>query len=301
MKVLVAGGYGFLGQKIISDLADSGYKITVAGRRSLEGVSAGGVGHMRADLTIPGPWQMEVGDYDVIINLVGVNIFQRWNADIKKEIYESRILSTRNIVDALKGSAGKKKILINASAVGIYGDRGDEELDEQSSPGNDFLSGVCSDWEKEAMKGAGAGMRVAVLRFGTVLGSDGGAFPRLRKSFSYFMGSRLGSGKQWFPWIHADDVSGVIIKIIKNSKMAGIYNCTSPGVVTNGYFTDIMAEEVGRPVIIPFVPRFLLKIVFGEFGGFLVKGQKALPSKLIDEGYKFKYPDLRRAIKSLLK
>ncbi len=300
MKVLVAGGYGFLGQKISSDLADAGYKITVAGRRMPDKVNSHGYSHLTADFTVPGPWQKDIPEYDVIINLAGVNIFQRWNDDIKKSIYDSRILSTRNIVDALKSAGGKKKIFINASAVGIYGSRGDEELDEGSTAGDDFLSRVCIDWESEAMKGGGAGLRVAVLRFGTVLGGSGGAFPKLRRSFRYCMGGKLGSGKQWFPWIHADDVSGIIIKIIKNSKMSGIYNCVSPGVVTNGLFTDIMAEEVHRPVLIPFVPGFILRLVFGEFGGYLVEGQKVYPAKLQKEGYRFRYPDLGRALKSLL-
>jgi len=145
-----------------------------------------------------------------------------------------------------------------------------------------------------------SGLRVAILRFGTVLGGSGGAFPELKKKFGLFMGAKLGNGKQWFPWIHADDVSSIIMKIIKNSKMEGVYNCVSPGIVTNSYFTDIMSEEIHRPVIIPFVPRFILKFMFGEFGGYLVKGQRAVPSRLLKEGYKFRYSDLRRAVKDLL-
>ncbi len=300
MKVFVAGGYGFLGLKIINELLKSGYTVTVAGRRAPENINVRGVNYIRADLMVPGLWQKDIPDHDVIINLVGINIFQRWNPEIKKAIYDSRILSTRNIVEALKSVKGKKKIFINASAVGIYGDGGEEELYEKSPAGDDFLSEVCRDWEKEALAAADYGARVVMLRFGTVLGGDGGAFIKLKKSFRFFMGGKLGSGKQWFPWIHIDDIAGVIIRIIKNSKMSGVYNCTAPGVVTNGEFTDILAEEVHRPVLIPFVPEFLLKIVFGEFGGYLVRGQKAIPGRLIDEGYKFKYPDIRKAIKSLL-
>ncbi len=300
MKVLIAGGYGFLGQKLVKDLADAGYSVTAGGRRNSDSVKSDNTGHLAADFTIPGDWQKKVGDFDVIINLVGVNIFQRWTPEIKKSIYDSRILSTRNIVEALRGSAGKKKIFINASAVGIYGDRGDEELDENSPAGDDFLSEVCLHWEQEVLKASEAGMRVAILRFGSVFGRDGGAFPELKKTFSRFMGGKLGNGKQWFPWIHADDVTGIIIRIIKNSKMSGIYNAVSPGVLTNKYFTDIMADEVHRPVLIPFIPGFALKIVFGEFGGFLVKGQRAMPVKLLNEGYKFKYTDVGKAVKSLL-
>lgn len=300
MKVLVAGGYGFLGQKIISVLETSGYNVTVAGRRKPEEIASGNVSHLSADLTIPGPWQEDIRGYDVIINLVGVNIFQRWNPEIKKSIYESRVLSTRNIVEAVARSGGKKKIFINASAVGIYGDGGEAELDETAPAGDDFLAEVCSHWEKEALKGSDSGMRVAILRFGSVFGKEGGAFPQLKRSFKLCMGGKLGNGKQWFPWIHIDDVTGIIIKIIKNSKMAGVYNCTSPGIVRNSYFTEIMAEEVNRPVLIPFVPVFMLKTAFGEFGGFLVKGQKAIPAKVIKEGYRFRYPDLQKAIRSLL-
>ncbi len=300
MKVLIAGGYGFLGQKLVKDLSDSGYSVTVGGRRNPDSVNSDDTGHLTADFTIPGEWQKKVVDFDVIINLVGVNIFQRWTPEIKKSIYDSRILSTRNIVEALRGTAGKKKIFINASAVGIYGDRGDEELDENSPAGDDFLSEVCLNWELEALKASEAGMRVAILRFGSVFGRDGGAFPELKKTFRRFMGSKLGNGKQWFPWIHVDDVTGIIIRIIKNSKMSGIYNAVSPGVLTNKYFTDIMADAAGRPVLLPFIPGFVLKTVFGEFGGFLVKGQRVMPVKLLNEGYKFKYTDVGKAVKSLL-
>jgi uncharacterized protein (TIGR01777 family) len=300
MKVLIAGGYGFLGQKLVKDLTDAGYSVTAGGRRNIESAKMDGIGHLAADFTIPGEWQKELKGYDVIINLVGVNIFQRWNPGIKKSIYDSRILSTRNIVEALNGSAGKKKIFINASAVGIYGDRGDEELDEKSPAGDDFLSQVCSDWEKEALKASEAGMRVAVLRLGSVFGRDGGAFPELKKTFRRCMGGKLGNGSQWFPWIHADDVSGIIIRIIKNSKMSGVYNAVSPGVLTNKYFTDIMADEVHRPVLVPFVPELALRIILGEFGGYLVRGQKTIPAKLLDDGYKFKYTDVGKAIRSLL-
>lgn len=300
MKVLIAGGYGFLGQKLLKDLTDSGYNVTAGGRRHHDPSASDGSGHLEADFTVPGEWQTKIKEFDVIINLVGVNIFQRWNPEIKKSIYDSRILSTRNIIESLKGSAGKKKIFINASAVGIYGDRGDEELTESSSTGHDFLSEVCRDWEQEAMRASEAGMRVAILRFGSVFGSNGGAFPELKKTFMRCMGGKLGNGKQWFPWIHIDDVTGIIIRIIKNSKMTGIYNAVSPGVLTNKYFTDIMADEVHRPVFIPFVPGAALKIMFGEFGGFLVKGQRVVPAKLLDEGYKFKYTDVGKAIKSLL-
>ena len=298
MKVLIAGGYGFLGQKLAYALIDAGYDVTIGGRREQVNQTPGGPRHLQADFMIPGPWQRDITGFDVVINLVGVNIFQRWNDDKKRAIYDSRIVSTRNIVDGLRG-AGKKKILINASATGYYGARGDDEIAENSPPGNDFLSVICRDWEAEAMRGAECGMRVAIIRLGTVFGREG-AFPLLVKNFKRFMGSRLGSGKQWFPWIHVDDVAGIILKIIKNSKMSGPYNCVSTGIVTNRYFTEIMSEETHRPVLVPFVPGFMLKLLLGEFGGYLVTGQRVIPSRLLEEGFKFRFTDLRRAIKDLL-
>jgi uncharacterized protein (TIGR01777 family) len=299
MKIAVTGGLGFIGKHISSDLLKAGNKVTVYARRE-EGLIPG-LSFVRADLMIPGEWQNSLAENDVVINLAGVNIFQRWNEKIKKAILESRVITTANIVNSFKKGKTKGKTLINASAVGYYGTGSDGVMSELSPAGTDFLAEVCSLWEKEAVKGENKNMRVVRLRFGSVFGKEGGAFPLLKKNFRLMLAGRLGSGEQWFPWIHIDDVSGIILKAISDRKMSGPYNCTSPGLVTNGEFTKIMAKAVNRPVLVPFVPEIALKIILGEFGSFLTKGQKAVPEKLLKEKYQFRFPDLKGALDDLVK
>ena len=299
MKIAVTGGLGFIGKNIISDLLKSGHKVTVFARRE-EGLVPE-ISFVLADLMIPGEWQNRLAENDVVINFAGVNLFQRWNERIKKSIFDSRIITTANIISSFKRGKIKGKTLINASAVGFYGSRGDEVITESSSVGSDFLAEICSSWEKEALKGESNNIRVVILRFGSVFGNNGGAFTLLRRNYRLMLGGRLGSGKQWFPWIHIDDVTGIILKAISDRKMSGVYNCVSPGIVTNGEFTKSMAAAVRRPVLVPFVPEFVLRIILGEFGSFLTKGQRAVPEKLLKEKYKFRFPDLKSALDDLVK
>ncbi len=298
MKIAVAGGLGFLGKHIISALNDAGHEVTLFARR--EEHLQRGVSFVYADLMFPGDWQNMITENDIVINLVGVNLFQRWNKKIKKLIYDSRVLSTENIINSFDAEKSKGKTLINASAVGFYGLRGDDFAAESDEAGNDYLSEVCSSWEKMALKGEKKNMRVVLLRFGSVLGADGGAFPVLAKNFKLMLGARLGNGKQWFPWIHIDDAAGIVLKAVTDNKMSGAYNCTSPGIVTNSDFTKIMAKAVRRPLLIPFVPGFMLRLILGEFGSFLTVGQRAVPDRLLNEGYKFIHSDLKGALENLL-
>jgi len=299
MKVAVTGGLGFLGKHIVSALCDAGHDVTLFARR--EEPLRHGVSFVYADLMKTGEWQERLAGHDVVINLVGVNLFQRWNKKVKKLIYDSRIISTANIVNSFRTVKSKGKTLINASAVGFYGIKGDEIVTESAGPGSDFLAKICSDWEKEALKGGNVNLRIVLLRFGSVFGPDGGAFPILARNFKLMIGGKLGNGRQWFPWIHVDDITGIVLKAVADVKMSGAYNCTAPGIVTNGDFTKIMAKAVKRPVLIPFVPGFVLRAVLGEFGLFLTDGQRAVPEKLLKEGYRFKFPGLKEALEDLLK
>jgi uncharacterized protein len=299
MKIAVTGGFGFIGKHIIPVLQKSGHNVTVFARRKEELIP--GMTFVHADLMVPGEWQIILAEYDVVINLVGVNLFQRWNKDIKKSIFDSRIISTANIINSFKKSKSKTKVLINASAVGYYGSSGDEIITESSDPGTDFLSEVCSSWEKEALKGESKNIRVVLLRFGSVFGQNGGAYPLLKKNYRLMLGGRLGNGKQWFPWIHIDDVAGIVLKAVTDKKMTGPYNCSAPGIVTNSDFTKVMARSVRRPVLIPFIPGFVLRIVLGEFGSFFTLGQRVIPERLLKEKYEFKFPDLKNALEDLLK
>ncbi len=299
MKIAVAGGLGFLGRHIISVLLEGGHDVTLFARRE-ENLHEG-VLFVKADLMLPGEWQARLAENDIVINLVGVNLFQRWNKKIKKLIYDSRIISTANILDSFRSGKGAGKTLINASAVGFYGLSDDEVITESHGAGTDFLARICSDWEKEALKGEAKNMRVVLLRFGSVFGSDGGAFPLLKKNYRLMLGGKLGNGKQWFPWIHIDDVAAIVLRSVTDEKMSGAYNCTAPGIVTNGEFTKTMAKAVNRPVLIPFVPGFILRIVLGEFGAFLTKGQRAVPERLTKEGFIFNFPVLKEALDNLIK
>lgn len=298
MNIAITGGFGFIGKNILPYLVKAGHKVSVFARREEDAIP--GVSFIRADLMIPGEWQNRIAENDIVINLAGVNIFQRWNDRVKKSILDSRVISTANIINSFGKVKRGSKTIINASAVGFYGTGGDEVITESSGAGTDFLAEICSAWENEAMKGEVKNMRVVLLRFGSVFGRDGGGFPLLKKNFKIMLGARLGSGKQWFPWIHIDDVAGIIMKAVTDRKMSGPYNCVSPGIVTNNEFTDSMAEAVRRPVLIPFVPEFVLKLILGEFGSFLTKGQRAVPERLFKEKYGFIFPDLKNALDDLL-
>ncbi len=300
MKIAVAGGLGFTGSYLVSQLIAAGHDVTVFDSRDESAFNFEGACYVRADLMKEGSWQKFIADNDVIINLAGVNIFQRWSDKKKKLLYESRIKTTGNIVETLPQSGGEVKLLINASATGFYGFHKDEIIDETIPAGKDFLAGICEDWEKEALKAADKGIRVVILRFGTVFGREGGAFPELKKNFRMFMGARLGSGKQWFPWIHIEDLAGIVIRAFEDESMKGPYNCTAPGIVTNREFTRIMSEVSGRPVVIPFVPGIALRLILGEFGSVIIKGQRAVPAKLKREGYNFRYPELKAALEDLM-
>ncbi len=299
MKIAVSGGLGFIGKHITEGLIRDGHKVTLFARRE-EG-KVPGSHYVYADLMEQGEWQSRIAENDAVINLVGVNLFQRWDSKIRQMIYDSRIISTANIVDSFAKNRSKERVLINASAVGYYGSTGESIITESSPPGRDYLAKICSDWENEALKGEAYKLRVVLLRFGSVFGSDGGAFPLLAKSFKFMLAGKLGNGRQWFPWIHVDDAVGIVARAASDKKMKGAYNCTAPGIVTNGEFTLAMASAVKRPVMIPFVPEFALRGVFGEFGSFLTKGQRATPDRLLAEKFRFRFPDLDAALQDLLR
>lgn len=300
MKIAVAGGLGFTGTYIVPRLISAGHDVTVFDSRSESDFKYEGACYVRADLMKEGSWQKFISENEVIINLAGVNIFQRWSDKKKKLLYDSRIKTTRNIVDTLPEKGGEVKLLVNASATGYYGFHKDEIIGEDSPPGSDFLAGICRDWEAEAFKAENKGVRVVVLRFGSVFGRDGGAFPELKKNFNMFLGAKLGSGKQWFPWIHIEDVWKIVERAVETESMKGPYNCVAPGIVTNAVFTKVMAGVAGRPVLLPFVPGIALRIILGEFGSVILKGQRAVPGGLEREGYSFSFPDLEGALKDLM-
>jgi hypothetical protein len=302
MKILITGGTGFVGSLLAKRLLESGNEVTILDRTIKKTVEPGpGLSLIEADISKPGEWQKQPALHDAVVNLAGVNVFQRWNPAVKNAIRESRITSTKNLINGLSSGKGKLKLLVNASAVGYYGFPGDIAVDESASAGSDFLAGVCEEWESEAMKAEAQGIRVALCRFGIILGPGGGAIASMVPAFRAYLGAPLGTGRQWFPWVHIEEIVSIIMFIIENKKISGPVNCTAPASVTNAEFTKELAAALGRKAFLPGVPGFILRILFGEVGDLLLKGQRVEPAALKKAGYTFKYPELGAALKSILK
>lgn len=301
MEVFITGGSGFVGKTLCRILLNAGHGATVLSRSAGAAQSLPkGIGHTIGDPTQPGPWQEEAARYQGFINLAGASIFGRWDDAYKELLRSSRIKTTQNLVEAMAGRESKAPpVLISASAVGYYGFRGDEELNESSPSGNDFLARLCQDWEAEALKARELGARVAVTRFGIILGSDGGALGQMLPVFKKGLGGKLGSGRQWFSWIHQMDLVRAILFCLEDNGLSGPVNCTAPQPVTNRELTKALAKTLGKPAILP-APGLAVKLMLGEFGSVLLEGQRALPNKLVEAGFDFHFPDLRAALEDLL-
>jgi uncharacterized protein (TIGR01777 family) len=299
MKVLITGGLGFVGTQLSIRLLERGHQITVVDRSpEPHEHTPGDVRYVSADTTVEGPWQEEVAAQDGIINLAGASIFSRWNKDTKNLMYDSRVLTTRNVVEAMPGKDGT--VLCSTSAVGYYGFRGDEEIAEDGTPGNDFLASLCVDWENEANKAAEKGLRVAITRFGIVLGKTGGALGQMIPAFKKFVGGPLGSGNQWFSWIHMEDLLNAFLFVFENQEINGPVNFCSPHPVQNRELAKALGKVLSRPSFLT-TPGFVLKLVMGEFGSVLLEGQRVIPGKLIKHGFTFQYPDIAGALEEVVK
>lgn len=238
---------------------------------------------------------------DAVVNLAGTNLASsRWTKSFKNEIYESRIGITETLVTAISLSGTKPSCLINASAVGIYGNTHDEEVSEESPTGSGFLAKVCKDWEMEAMNALKYGVRTVTVRTGIVLDRDEGAFPKLILPFKFFAGTYYGSGKQWFPWIHIKDTIMMYIFAIENESISGALNAAAPGSVTNKQLMKAIGSELGRHILLP-APAFAMKLAAGEFAEGLLTGQKVIPEKALKHGFRFEFPEIGTALKDLLK
>ncbi len=302
MKIFVTGGTGFVGRYVTRRLSESGHEVFILTRsvaRAKESIPWATI--IEGDPKKPGEWQQRVAESDAAINLAGSSIFTVWTDSARKSILDSRILATRNLVDALVAS-GKEKILINASAVGYYGSRMDDEiLDEDASPGAEFMSQVCVEWEDEAKKAARSGTRVVLCRFGIVLGRGGGALAMMLPAFRYLLGSSIGSGRQWMSWIHQEDLFNIFSLLLSDREISGPVNCVAPNPVRNAEFAKILARTLGRPVVLPAVPAFLLRTLLGEFANVVLKGQRVIPKRLMETGFSFRFPTLQQALEDLIK
>jgi len=293
MRILITGASGLVGKELQKSFAEKGYEMLLASRSE-----------PKDDKHIQ--WTIEEGlsepekleGIDVVVHLAGENVSGgiRWNDEKKKAIRDSRVLGTRNVVDAISKLKKKPHTFIASSAIGFYGERGDEEVTESSAAGDNFLAGVCKEWEAESRRAEDAGIRTVLLRTGIVLSKEGGALATMLTPFKLGVGGVVGSGKQWMSWISLEDEIAVINFAIENENIRGAVNAVAPNPVTNEEFTKTLGEVLYRPTFIP-LPEFAVSMIFGEMGdALLLASTKVMPKRLEDAGFEFKHPNLKEAV-----
>ena len=291
MNILLTGGTGLIGKQLTEELVSSGHKLTILSRTKRENTK--NIKYIE--------WNQKdlmdaVNQVDIVINLAGEPIAKkRWTDKQKDLIKKSRAETTKLIVQVINNANKKPKKIINASAVGFYGNRGNSKLAENSPSGSGFLPDVCKEWEYEANK---AKINVVILRIGVVLSKNGGALEKIIPPFKAFVGGPLGTGNQWMSWISLSDLIGLIKFVAENDNVTGILNATSPNPVTNKDFSNIVGKVLGRPSFMR-APAFALKILLGEMSDLLLDSQRVIPERALELGYKFKYPDLESALSSI--
>ena len=299
MKILITGGSGFIGSNLSKYLLSGGHKVTAVSRSADQHrIRHENYRYITADTTRPGNWQKEAEETEAVVNLTGASIFKRWTASYKKMIYNSRILTTRHVVAALP--EGRAVTLCSTSGTGYYGNRGDDILREDESVGRDFLAGVSLDWEKEAQRATTKGVRVAVMRFGVVLGKNGGALAKMIPAFKLFVGGSMGSGNQWFPWIYLEDLMAAILFILEHQDVSGPLNFCAPNPVRYRELAKTLGEALGRPSFMP-APAFMIRLAMGEFGDVFLASQRTIPDQLLQHGFSFQYPDIKSAIQDVVR
>lgn len=300
MKIVVFGGTGFVGSNLIGNLLEKGHEVIVVSRdiNKSKNTFSNKVAHIEWDYaTDVVPAGME--EADCIINLAGVSIAnKRWTSEIKDAILTSRINATRAIVLSIKRKIINPKILVNASAAGYYGNRGDEKITEDAAPGEDFLAEVCKKWEYEALQAKEFGVRVVLIRTGLVLG-DGGVLKIMTLPYKFFVGGRLGSGKQWFTWVHIEDIVNIYTFAVENEQIQGPINSCSPEPVRNKELNKILGSILKRPSFL-IIPSFAVRLVMGEMADVVLHGQRAVPQKLKENGFEFKHPQIKEALEKIL-
>ncbi len=301
MNVVVAGGGGFIGSSVVPRLRRDGHDVVVL-TRAPSGIAprTGDAARVFWDGTSQGEWSHFVGRADAVINLAGESIGDgRWTPSRKRRIVESRINATRALLEAMRRSGRKPSVLISSSAVGYYGPVESGDVTEDNPPGAGFLADLCIRWEQEALAAGELGCRVVLLRTGVVLGEKGGALGKMLLPFRLYAGGPVGSGKQWFPWVHRDDVAGVILFALANPALSGPVNVVAPGCVTMKEFCAVLGAALSRPSWLP-VPAFPLRAALGEMAGMILTGQRAVPSQLLRLGYQFSYPLVAPALASVV-
>ncbi|PYU84038.1 MAG: TIGR01777 family protein [Acidobacteria bacterium] len=301
MKILVTGSSGLVGTALVSALARGGHTVC----RLVRPQSAGGEAAREGFVVAWNPATGELGGAgvgaDAVVNLAGASIADgRWTTQRKELLCSSRIETTRALVGALAKMNARPSVFVSASAIGYYGDRGDETLTEESKPGGDFLAELVQEWEVEARKADALGIRVVLARFGVILAREGGALPKMMLPFKFGVGGKLGSGQQWQSWVALEDVVGILRFAIENASVRGAINMVSPQPLQNAEFTCVLAKAMHRPALFP-APAFALRLALGEMAdALLLSSQRVLPRAVEKTGYQFLHSDLSTALKNLV-
>ena len=301
-NIIITGATGSIGRMLVRNLIARGDEVIVFTRNSETALNkiANTNKLVKWDYTKPDEWKKHLNSADAVVHLAGANLSgRRWNNDYKKLAYDSRIISTRNLVESIKMVEQKPKVFITASAVGIYGNRHDEVLDETSSLGNDFLADLCKDWEKDAAKIEEIGVRRVSIRTGLVLNKNEGVLKQLYLPFKFFVGGPLAGGRQWFPWIHSDDIIGIYLYVLDDESVIGSINAASPGIVRMKEFAKNLGKVLRRPSLFP-IPKLAMKIVAGEVADYAVMSQRTSAKKIIEAGYNFNFENVEEALRDLL-
>jgi uncharacterized protein len=298
MKITLTGGSGFIGRRLLKTLSGDGHTVHILSRHAGTNLPPG------VKLSV---WNATKGEppadalegADAVIHLAGESVAQKWSAENKQKIRQSRVQGTAHLIHALSTLSQRPSVLVSASAIGIYGSRGGETLTESSSAGDGFLAGVCREWEKEADLAESLGIRVVKLRIGIVLDKNGGALAKMLPPFRNYVGGPMGSGRQWMSWIHLQDLAGLFRHAIEKP-VQGVLNATAPNPVTNAEFTKKLAAALHRPALFP-VPAIALRAIFGEMSEMLTGSQRVLPQAALASGFVFQYPELGPALANLLR
>jgi uncharacterized protein len=301
MRVTVTGATGLIGTRLVAALARRGDEVTVLSRdpaRAREQLGSGILAERWDPLGEPAPTAALAGR-DGVIHLAGEPVAQRWSAAAKERIRTSRESGTANLVAGLRTAEPRPRVLVSASAVGYYGPRGDEEVPESDPPGDDFLAEVCVAWEQAAQAAAELGVRVAIVRTGVVLAPDGGALEKMLPPFRAGVGGPVAGGKQWMPWIHADDLVGLYLAALDGDGWSGPLNGSAPQPATNRDVSKALGRALHRPALAP-VPRLALRALYGEMEQIVTTGQRAVPARPLALGYAYAHPELDEALRSAL-
>ena len=298
MKITITGGTGFLGRRLVRRLLAEGHRVHLLVRHAKTGFGPDVECSIWNAYTLA-PTTESLADADAIIHLAGEPVAQRWTPRARRRIRDSRVVGTARLVEAIQALSRRPSVLVSASAIGLYGGRGEETLTETSVPGKGFLSEVCTEWEKAADAAEPLGIRVVKLRTGVALGREGGALAQMLTPFQWGLGGPVAGGAQWMSWIHAEDLVSLILFALNKATVRGPVNATSPNPATNAELTRELSRLLHRPALLN-IPAWALRMLYGEMAEIVLGSQRVLPQAALDAGFEFKYPNLRDALQNLL-